>query len=545
MSVRTRLRAGVGCERERPEQPRVHRCDDLDPDGSVTEPMRDVDMQEGREDSTAGLGERRSADPIDHPIARRRILFYRRATARGGVRASMSRIVLVLGLTVSLLGVGALDGTPAWALPAQPDVIVIVTDDQHAGTLGWMPVMKNYLTRRGIRFTRAMVPTSLCCPSRASLLTGEYAHTTRVWSNDKGWRRFVDAGMESKTVAVWLRQSGYRTALVGKYLNAFSGARPRPGWNVWHSFLGQNANYYDYELLHTDRSITRYGFRAASYSTDVLRRYAVRFIRSTPADKPLFLYFAPYAPHEPATPAPRHLSLPAPLQTYWPPSARETDLSDKPPWIRRLPAQSFSYIQSLRVKQYRTLRSVDEAVATIMDAQRARRRLRNTLLVFLSDNGMMWAEHRVMGKFVPYKGATRIPMGIAWRAGLPQGRVQKRLVLNIDVAATIADAAGAADGGVAGRSLLERWRRGGFVLEARAATVPGPNGTNVTRPPYCGWRSARYLFVRYGNGREELYDYRRDPWELRDRRGTAPDLQRRLRQRARSACQPVPPGFSW
>jgi len=455
-------------------------------------------------------------------------------------------VALRLGLTIAILGGGAIAAPPARsAVPGRPDIILVVTDDQRAGTLGWLPTLNNYFVGHGIRFSRAMVPTSLCCPSRASLLTGEYSHTTRVWSNHAGWRRFREAGMESKTVAVWLRRSGYRTGLVGKYLNAFNGSGPPPGWGVWHSFTGANADYYDYELIHTDGSTTRHGFGAASYSTDVLRDHALRFIANTPREKPFFLYFAPYAPHDPATPAPRHLFIPAPIGSFGPPSVTESDLRDKPQWIRRLPPVSSASIQDLRVRQYRTLRSVDEAAAAILQAQRARGRLHNTLLVFVSDNGLMWGEHRVMGKYVPYRGATRIDLAIAWPRRLPEGRVRARLALNIDIPVTIADAAGAAHDDVAGRSLLEHWQRSGFVLEAARAHFPGSDGTNVERPAYCGWRTARYLFVHYANGREELYDYANDLWELHDRRGTAPDLQRSLRRNARDACRPVPPGFSW
>lgn len=459
---------------------------------------------------------------------------------------SARRVTVGVGLTVALLGGSGMVAPAARsAVPRRPDIVLIVTDDQRIGTLGWMPVLQNYIARHGVRFSRAMEPTSLCCPSRASLLTGAYSHTTKVWSNDQGWSRFVRAGMESRTVAVWLRRSGYRTGLVGKYLNAYLGHRPPPGWAVWHAFTGSNAGYYGYELRHTNGSVTTFGFDTASYSTDVLRKYALGFIRATPRDKPFFLYLAPYGPHEYAIPAPRHLGISAPIERFWPPSAQEQDLGDKPAWIQRLPAVSSSEIHAARVRQYRTLRSVDEAVAAILDLQRARHRLRNTLLVFVSDNGVMWGEHRVMGKFVPYKGATRIPMAIAWPARLPQGRVDARLALNIDLPVTIAAAAAAPHADVAGRSLLLRWQRTGFVLEARGSTAPGSNGTNVTRPPYCGWRTARYLFVHYGNGREELYDYVRDPWELQDRRGTAPDLQRNLRRRARAACSPEPPGFNW
>ena len=459
---------------------------------------------------------------------------------------SKQRVAAGVAFTVALLGGGGILAPPARsAVPRRPDIVLIVTDDQHAGTLGWMPFVKRYIERHGIRFPRAMVPTSLCCPSRASLLTGEYSHTTKVWSNVAGWVRFKRAGMQSRSIAVWLRRAGYRTGLVGKYLNAYSGTVPPPGWSAWHAFRAPNGNYYDYNLVHTNGSITRHGSDAASYSTDVLRHHALRFIEATPRDKPFFLYFAPYAPHEPATPAPRHLHLAAPLEPFNPPSLYESDLSDKPPWIRRLSPPNVGDIQYLRVQQYRTLRSVDEAIAAILDAQRTRRRFRNTLLIVLSDNGLMWGEHRVLGKFVPYQGATRIPLALGWPARLPGGRGDARLALNIDVPVTIAAAAEATHGDVAGQNLLRSWRRIGFVLEARAPRFPGGDGTNVERPSYCGWRTARYLFVHYANGREELYDYASDPWELRDRRGTRPNLQRYLRRRAREACRPEPPGFNW
>jgi arylsulfatase A-like enzyme len=460
--------------------------------------------------------------------------------------AGVVRVAIAVAVTMGLLAIETFHPQLARALPARPDIVVLVTDDQHIGTLSWMPFLGSYIARRGIRFSRAMVPTSVCCPSRASILTGEYAHTTEVWENIQGWSRFVQAGMEERTMAVWLSQAGYQTALIGKYLNTYDGAGPPQGWSSWHAFLENNAKYYDYELQHTDGSTTTHSFDTASYSTDVLRGYALSFIKATPSDTPFFLYLSPAGPHKPATPAPRHLELPAPVGSFWPPSAREKDLSDKPRWIQDLPPVSSDSIHDARIRQYRSLRSIDEAIAAIMDLQRARKRLGDTLLIFLSDNGVMWGEHRAMGKFLPYRAATQIPMAMAWPATLSGGRVDARLALNIDVAATVAAAASAPHPDVAGRSLLQSWGRGGFVLEAAGTEAEGGlNGTNVRRPPYCGWRTARFLFVHYGNGREELYDYADDPWELRDRRGTDPVRQRRLRERAREACSPVPPGFTW
>ena len=431
--------------------------------------------------------------------------------------------------------------------PSRPDIIVILTDDERRGTLRWMPHVWHEVVRRGTRFSNGMVPTSVCCPSRASLLTGLFAHSTKVWSNNAGWRTFQEAGMEQRTVAVWLRGAGYRTGLVGKYLNEFGGSAKPPGWDIWHSFVGSNGSYYDYQLLDTSGSLTSYGSAPSDYSTDVLRRYAVRFLRSTPADRPLFLYFAPYAPHGPSTPAPRDAFLPSPLAPFSRPDFNESDVSDKPSWIRSLPPVSRSSIDAHRANQYRSLQAVDRAVHTIIQAQRARSRLRNTLLIVLSDNGDMWGEHRIVGKYVPYDSATRVPLAIRWTKRVPAGATDRRIALNLDIPVTIAAAARASTGPVEGRDLLGNRRRRGFVLEAAAARSPGGNGTNVTRPAYCGWRSLRFLYVRYANGRQELYDYVRDPYELTDRHAARSlvDVKRRLRRKTRLACDPPPPGYSW
>jgi arylsulfatase A-like enzyme len=431
--------------------------------------------------------------------------------------------------------------------PSRPDIIVIVTDDQRAGTLRWMPHVWKRVVQKGRRYPNAMVPTSVCCPSRASLLTGLYAHSTKVWRNVPGWRAFRDAGMEQRTVAVWLQRAGYRTGLVGKYLNAFRGSSNPPGWSIWHSFIGTNGSYYDYELLNARGSLTSYGSAPSDYSTDVLRRYAVGFLRSTPQDRPLFLYFAPFAPHGPSKPAPRDASLPTPLHPFSRPNFNEADVRDKPRWIRTLSLADRSSVDAHRESQYRSLRAVDRAVQAIIEEQKARSRLRNTLIVVMSDNGEMWGEHRIHGKFVPYDSATRVPLAIRWTKRIWAGGTDRRIALNLDIPVTIAAAAHASTDRVEGRDLRSRARRRGFVLEAAASHSPGADGTNVTRPAYCGWRTIRFLFVRYANGRNEMYDYARDPFELTDRHKarSLADVRRRLRQRTRLACVPPPPGYDW
>jgi arylsulfatase A-like enzyme len=431
--------------------------------------------------------------------------------------------------------------------PARPDIIVILTDDERVGTLRWMPHVWREVVRRGRLFPNAMVPTSVCCPSRASLLTGLFAHSTKVWSNVPGWQAFKDAGMEQRSVAVWLHAAGYRTGLVGKYLNGFSASSKPPGWSVWHSFLGQNGSYYDYRLLNTSGSVTSYGSAPSDYSTDVLRRFGVEFLRSTPADRPLFLYFAPYAPHGPPTPAPRDVGRPTPLPPFHRPDFNESDRRDKPSWIRSLAPVTRSRVDAYRVNQFRTLQAVDRAVHAIVEEQEARSRLRNTIIVVMSDNGDMWGEHRVLGKYIAYDSSTRVPLAIRWSKRVRAGSTDHRIALNLDIPVTLAAAARAPTDRVAGRNLFAGGHRRGFVLEAERARAGGANGTNVTRPAYCGWRTRRFLWVRYANGRREFYDYARDPYELTDRH-RAPayaDVRLRMRHRARVACDPPPPGYRW
>jgi N-acetylglucosamine-6-sulfatase len=463
---------------------------------------------------------------------------------RGRQRHGVIRSFLCLGVIMCAMVPGA---PAAVGRPTRPDIVLIVTDDQRIQTLSWMPTVWHEIVGKGKVFKRAMVPTSTCCPSRASLLTGLYAHDTKVWSNGLGWGRFVAAGMEDRTVAVWLRSAGYRTGLIGKYLNSYKGTVAPRGWSFWRAFQGVSGAYYDYQLRHGDGSVTVYGSDPSDYSTDVLRRLSLRYIHDTPSTKPFFLYLAPFAPHYPWTPAPRHRDLPAPVGRFDPPSLNEQNLSDKPPWIQRLPFVDESHIDRGRVGQYRSIRAVDDALRAIMELQHRRSRLGNTLFIIMSDNGEMWGEHRVKGKFVPYASATRVPLVIRWLGHVPQGVVDGRLALNLDVPATIAAVAKASHGPIDGLSLLSSLKRAGTVLEAGEAVRRGSNGTNVFRPAYCGWRTRRYLFVRYANGSSELYDYALDPYELRDRApmATYRDVKKRLRSRAQANCQPPPPGFSW
>jgi N-acetylglucosamine-6-sulfatase len=438
------------------------------------------------------------------------------------------------------------------------DVLLIVTDDQRVHTLDWMDVVPGRVAAQGTLFRNGMIPTSVCCPSRASLLTGLFAHSTGVWSNGRsddipdtgGWSVFNAMGMEDRTVAVWLRGAGVHTVLVGKYLNGYddspAGYVP-PGWSRWHAFSVGNGAYLDYTLRHTDGSESHHGTGAGDYSTDVLRRLAVREIRRAPEDRPLFLMFTPFAVHGPTTPAPRHVGS-ATVGPFVGPHVNEADVSDKPPWIEDLPLASIEKITQQRRNTQETLRSVDDAADALLDAVEQHRDADDTLVIFTSDNGHLWGEHRLRGKNMSYNASSRVPLAMRWPAQLAPGSEDTRLALNVDVTATIAQAAGVAmPSDVEGMPLLGDPEREGFVLESPVTNGSDGSGQKVARPGYCGYRTRRFVYVRYSGGVEELYDYRDDPLELRNV-AADPSYAGQLavmRASTDAGCQPRPPGYVW
>jgi N-acetylglucosamine-6-sulfatase len=427
-----------------------------------------------------------------------------------------------------------------------PNVVVILTDDQRTDSLERMPTVQSELVDRGLEFSNAGVPTSLCCPSRATILTGLFAHSTRVFNNfgpEGGWPRFESEGLEDRTIAKELAQSGYRTGLIGKYLNGFSEEaaadyRP-PGWDSFVTFTS-DMGYFDYTL----NDGTTYGSEPEDYSTDVLAGYADQFIRSTPSEQPLFLYFAPWAPHRPFTPAPRHTG-------YWEERLGSSDapwfdenLSDKPAWLQGRTARKQRGIDADLAGIQDSLMAVDDAVGRLLAALEETGRLDNTLVIYLSDNGVAVGEHHLrVWKNLPYRFTTDVPLVVRWDKAVKAGTVATRLALNVDVAPTIAAAAGVPLE-TEGLDLLGETHRTGYPLEA-SGWVKGDSPPR--RPAYCGYRTHRFMFARYADGTEELYDYRKDPYELRNRAGSDryADRLRSLRRNARETCRPVPPGFIW
>ena len=462
----------------------------------------------------------------------------------------------VLMLTLALVGghEGAGLGTPAAAARANtpPNIVFVLSDDQRSDTLWAMPNVQRELVAHGVTFTNSFVPTSLCCPSRASILTGQYSHSTGVYLNigpHGGFRAFRDG----RTIASVLHDAGYTTGLFGKYLNRYGVAAADaryvpPGWDEWNVFLGKT-KYYDYRLVHDGR-VERYGHDGRSYSTDVLARKAVSFV--THARKPFFLELTPFGPHLPATPPPRYARAFASSSWTKPPNFTQDDLPSKPAYLRRLAPLSVKELADadrFRRQQLASSLAVDDAVGALVRALRARHLLGNTMIVFASDNGVSWGEHQLLAsrKIVPYEESIRVPLVVRYDP-LTHGRRREdsRLALNIDYAPTFAALAGTKMPRAEGRSLLPvlagsqpGWRHD-FLLEHLA----GPPQRDV--PSYCGVRGERFKYVLYQTGEEELYDLRLDPYEL-ENRATDPALaavKDRLRARASVLCTPRPPGFT-
>lgn len=434
----------------------------------------------------------------------------------------------------------------------RPDVVLIVTDDQRLDSMRVMEKTGQILDAAGTEFA-GFVANALCCPSRASILTGRYSHSTGVYRNtppNGGWEGFQP--QEPAALPVWLQGAGYRTGLVGKYINHYDAAPAGyvpPGWNRWFALKEEQGDYYEYDVLDNESAsfpaTVHYGSTEADYSTDVIARESTEFISSTPTGQPLFLLAAPFAPHEPTVPAPRYVGSHAADPVTLPPSFNETDVSDKPPYVSSLPTASKSKMVSLWRQQWEAMEAVDDLVEGIANALTAAGRQQNTLFVYTSDNSVANGEHRWKTKYAPYTESTRVPFLVRYDAGgYARGVTAPGIAANIDIAPTIADFAGvvppvAPDGVSLRRGLQGRTARTDLLIEHMYPSRPDGK---VDPPSYCAVRTATRLYVRYSDGFEEFYRYPSDPYELSNKR-SATDIGT-YRDRARALCAPLPPGMT-
>ena len=421
---------------------------------------------------------------------------------------------------VALAGLGAalVAPQPAQRSDDRPNVIVVLTDDQRWGSFASMPWLASQLARPGTgwaTFPNAFANTPLCCPSRASLLTGLFARHTGVLDNDDGGR--FDA---SSTLATWLHDEGYRTGLVGKYLNRYPFGRlpfVPPGWDRFLAKRNQTGAtvYRDFHAVDQGSPVF-----VRRYATDWLAERAVGFVRTAPPSQPFFLLFAPSAPHAPWIPAARHQGALAGLAIEEPPSVVGA-LRGAPPWVRSLPApdaaQRVDWFEEQR-RAAETLLAVDEALHAIVSALGDR--MDDTVIFVLSDNGYSFGEHRWEGKTCPYEACVRVPLAVH-APELPPGD-QEELVSMVDLAPTILDLAGVrAPAPIDGASFAGTIGAGD-VIDEPAETVFLEWAGDERIPAWTAVRTSDFKLIRYADGFEELYDlsgrrWSADPWEMINR----------------------------
>ena len=483
---------------------------------------------------------------------------------------------------------------------ARPNILFVLADDLDLASLAAMPEVQALVADHGATFDDYFVSDSLCCPSRTTTLRGQYAHNTGVESNggsNGGFRAAHRRGLERSTIATRLQAAGYRTGLFGKYLNGYpgnAGLRYRPpGWDTWASPVdGAPYSEYDYTLNHDGR-LEQHGSAPEDYGTDVYAGLARRFVeRSVAKGRPFFAYVAPFVPHLPATPAPADVDRFPGVTAPRTPSFDQADVTAMPTLIRNLPHLSepeIAAIDRLQQRRIESLQALDRGVADLIGALRSLGALRDTYVVFASDNGFHLGQHRLpAGKETPYDTDVHVPL-VVRGPGIDSHRHVTDMAGNVDLAPTFAAMAGLGPlrrddgrsllgllhGHAAARprrtTLVEHWalRHGGrepsFVpfggmleptdpdqataedarLHPTVIADPEPRHSSaapllsdstlyaaVTKiPDYAGVRTDRYLYVEYVNGDRELYDLATDPDEMHNLAGTRPDVEAALAAR--------------
>lgn len=368
----------------------------------------------------------------------------------------------------------------------RPNIVVIMTDDQNVDSLPVMRKLNSYPEGSWIKFNNAYVNDSICCPARATFLSGQYSHHTGVTDNNLG-NLFDD----TNTLATWLHDAGYRTGLIGRYLNGFPWGRGTgyipPGWDYWKQKGGGNV----------EGKITN----------------AINFINSS-GSQPFFIFVAHTDPHNPAKPLPKYATADVFVPPD-PPNYNEADVSDKPRWIRTLAPLSQTTQDTWhkeRLASQRALLGVDDGIQRIVDALKANGKLDNTMIIFLADHGFSWGSHRWIKKHCFYEGCSKFPLYIRF-PGLVGNREENRIVSNVDLASTISEYAGVIPGRLQdGKSLIPilnntatDWRQEA-LLQVVANTNRGFWGIVVP-----GWK-----YAEYSNGDKELYDLTNDPFEMQN-----------------------------
>jgi len=476
----------------------------------------------------------------------------------GGGRRSWDGLIDEVRIYNRILTSSEINAVYAYENP--PNIVVIMSDDQEASSLSIMGNVKRFLSDQGVRFINSFVNYPLCCPSRASFLTGQAAHNTGIVGNSPGEGGGYEPFMrqEGNTLPVWLQGAGYHTAVIGKYLNSYgdgvtsSTTRIPPGWDTVNLLPDSLGTYYYYNYsININGTLESYGASSADYQTDVLAQKAANYIRSRQnSAQPFFLWLTPMAPHDSlaqndedpfslnaATPPLRYLgsydNIPLPIL----PNFNEADVSDKPLFVQNRPLFNSSATamttNNWRRKQ-ETILGVDDMVARVVSELQNTGKLNNTVIIYTSDNGWANGQHRrVTGKRNVYEEIIQVPL-VMRGPGVPAGQIRTQLVNNLDLVATIEDLAHAAPGRTPdGSSLLPiisnqntPWRTG-LLVEGTDGNNPWQtfiNGKEYwpgTLGRFFAVRTPNYVYVEHTTPdigfEREFYDLSKDPYQLESR----------------------------
>jgi len=529
-------------------------------------------------------------------------------------------IVVLVGVGLAWVYIDKIDTLvssqikPSINTGGKPNILFVLTDDLDYELIKKLPKFKELMTAEGMTFENNFVSLSLCCPSRTSILLGQYAHNTGIFTNGKvtdkafdgGYGGFMSHGNDKKTVANDLQKAGYKTALFGKYLNGYeinnAGMSIPQGWSNWAVPIDGNpySNYNfqlnvdgtkeDYYLANCDpehlKQCSKIQYdntlvdKNANYMTHVLTAKAEEFIKNSAEDNtPFFLYLSTYAPHGPATPSPEyeHLILgKSEDDKKWrqdnivprTPSFNESDISDKPSWMKDVEPLTQKAILLLDEKyQFRlaSLYSVDDMLEKLITTLKENGQLENTYIVFTSDNGFHMGEHRLTaGKLTEFDTDLHTPL-VVRGPGIERGSNTSALTGNIDFAPTFLELAGlskntAFDGHSFAPLFIEPkapWRTS-YLLEHGPIPEKKGDDQKLTNEPedadiasvnkgadlvdrYEGLRTQKYTYVRYSkDGEEELYDNLVDPYQLSNIANSADKVlldNLRTRTAALSTCK--------
>jgi arylsulfatase A-like enzyme len=487
-------------------------------------------------------------------------------------RAVLLALALVLGIGLLVVAPDR-GGAPAAAAPAEargaiepadrerPNIVMVMLDDVDLAAIKHMPTVQK-LRKRGVTFQRHTASYSLCCPSRSTYLTGQYAHNHGIRGNFPPYGGYANLN-KAETLPVWMERSGYATAHLGKYLNGYNAnadlatSGVPQGWTEWYGAVDPTTYYYNNYFLNVNGTTTFFGPGEENYQTDVLTGYALDFIkRRASSQQPFFLdlsYLASHFEFRPGTdpaeagnleggvdneptlgvppvPAARHKDLFKGFKVPRVPSYNEPDVSDKPSTVSNQPLLTqgqIDYIDHWYARRLESLQAADEGLAKIVALLKSTGEWQNTYVIFTSDNGYQMGEHRIwLNKVDHYEPSTRLPLVILGPK-VKRGAKVRDWTSNVDIHATILKLAGASrpgatfplDGIPLKRYLQHPRRKVGRVVVHEAYNTFGAEAD----PTWQGIRVGRWKWIEYRSGERELYDVINDPYEL-DNRAADPSL---------------------